>query len=200
MNGSKLRDENSPAKEESSFKSLPNDKILDSTKLKAFADDRMNFTQFLAHLSTTCSRGAFRITWYPSSVVCRASSTISLNISSQTTRPIWTKLGKNVPWVTLFKNCSRNFDLSINMALVNGGFLHYTDMKKFLKYILLRNRWSYFEIISQKCSLSDLSHKFLGQFRSVIKYGSGEWGLLSLYAMNIFFPKKSSSLKPLVRQ
>ena len=30
-----------------------------------------------------------------------------------------------------FKNCSQNFDLSINMALVNGGFLPYTDMKKF---------------------------------------------------------------------
>ena len=34
------------------------------------------------------------------------------------------------------------------MALVNGGFLHYTDMK-FLKN-LLRNRWSDFEIISQE--------------------------------------------------
>ena len=32
---------------------------------------------FLAHLSTTCSRGAFRITLCPSCVVCRASSTIS---------------------------------------------------------------------------------------------------------------------------
>ena len=42
----------------------------------------------------------------------------------------------NVPWVTLFKNCSQNFDPSLNMALVNGGFLHYTDMKKFLKTIL----------------------------------------------------------------
>ena len=28
---------------------------------------------------------------------------------------------RNVPWVTLFKNCWRNFDLSINMVLVNGG-------------------------------------------------------------------------------
>ena len=35
------------------------------------------------------------------------------------------------------------------MALGNGGFLHYTDMKKFLKN-LLRNRWSDFEIISQE--------------------------------------------------
>ena len=40
------------------------------------------------------------------------------------------------------------------MALVNGGFLHYTDMKKFIKN-LLRNRWSDFEKISQECSLGD---------------------------------------------
>ena len=45
------------------------------------------------------------------------------------------------------KNCSRNFDPSINMALVNGGFLHYMDMKKFLKN-LLQNCCSDFEIIS----------------------------------------------------
>ena len=39
-----------------------------------------------------------------------------------------------------FKYCSRNLDPSLNMALVNGGFLHHTDMKKFLKNLLLRNR------------------------------------------------------------
>ena len=36
------------------------------------------------------------------------------------------------------------------MALVNGGFLHYTDMKKFLKKLVLRKHWSDFEIISQE--------------------------------------------------
>ena len=57
---------------------------------------------FLAHLSTTCSRGAFRVVMCPS-------STISLNIfSSQTAGPIWTKLGRNVPWNVLFKICSQN--------------------------------------------------------------------------------------------
>ena len=42
------------------------------------------------------------------------------------------------------------------MALVNGGFLHYMDMKKFLKNFFLQNRLSDFEIISQECSLGDL--------------------------------------------
>ena len=41
------------------------------------------------------------------------------------------------------------------MALVIGGFLHYTDMRKSLKNLRLRKRWSDIEIISQKCSLGD---------------------------------------------
>ena len=64
-------------------------------------------------------------------------------------------LNANVPYVTLFKKCSQNFDPSINMALVNGGFLPYTDMKKFIKNLLLRNCYSDFEIISQECLLGD---------------------------------------------
>ena len=44
------------------------------------------------------------------------------------------------------------------MALVNGGFLHYTDMKKFLKNLLLRNCWSDFEIISQESGF-DISRR-----------------------------------------
>ena len=51
-----------------------------------------------------------------------------------------------------FQKLLQNFDPSINMALVNGGFSHYRDMKKFLKKILLRNCLSDFEIISQECS------------------------------------------------
>ena len=70
---------------------------------------------------------------------------------------------RNVLWVTLFKNCLQNFDLSINMALVNGGFLHYMDMKKFLKN-LLRNHWSDFEIISQECSFGDPFQKLFAKF------------------------------------
>ena len=63
-----------------------------------------------------------------------------------------------------FQKCSRNFDPSINMALVNGGFSHCTDIKKFLKNLLLRNCWSDFEIISQEYSLSDLFQKLLAKF------------------------------------
>ena len=44
------------------------------------------------------------------------------------------------------------------MALVNGGFLHYTDMKKFLKNRVLINGWSDFEIISQESGF-DISRR-----------------------------------------
>ena len=84
------------------------------------------------------------------------------------------------------------------MAVVNGGFLHYTGMKKFLKNLLLRNCWSDFEIISQECSLGDPFKKYLRNFDPSINMGSGEWGLLALYGHEEEILKKSSSLKPLV--
>ena len=80
------------------------------------------------------------------------------------------------------------------MALVNEGFLHYRDMKKSLKNLLLRNCWSDFEIISRECSLGDPFQKLFAKFLSVYKYGSGEWGLFTLYRLDeilikLFSPK-----------
>ena len=85
------------------------------------------------------------------------------------------------------------------MALVNGGFLHYRDMKKFFKKnIFLRNCWSDFEIISQECSLGDPFQKLFAKFRSVEKHDSGKWGLLALNRHEDIL-KKYSSPKLLVR-
>ena len=78
-----------------------------------------------------------------------------------------------------FQNSFGNFDPSKNVALVNGGYLHYTEMKEFLKNLLLWNRWSDFEIISQSCSLGDPFQKLFAKFWLVKKHGSGEWGLLA---------------------
>ena len=75
--------------------------------------------------------------------------------------------------MTVFKISLWNYDLSINMALVNEGYLHYTDMKKFSKIPFLWNRLSDFEIISQKCSLCDPSQELLAKFWLVYKRGSG---------------------------
>ena len=44
------------------------------------------------------------------------------------------------------------------MALMNGGFLLCTDMKKFLKNLVLRNRWADFEIILQESGF-DISRR-----------------------------------------
>ena len=52
--------------------------------------------------------------------------------------------------------------------------------KQFFKNILLWNSWSYFEIISQECSLGDPFQKLFVKFLSIHKHGSGEWGLLAL--------------------
>ena len=79
-----------------------------------------------------------------------------------------------------FQKCSRNFDPPKNMAVVNGGFLHYRDMKKILKNLLLQNCRSDFEIISQECSYGDPFQKLFMKFWSIHKHGSGEWGLLAL--------------------
>ena len=84
------------------------------------------------------------------------------------------------------------------MALVNGGFLHYMDMKKFLKNFFLQNSSSDFEIISQECSLGDPFQTLSAKFCSVYRYGSGEWGLFALYRHKEIL-KKSCCQKPLIR-
>ena len=56
------------------------------------------------------------------------------------------------------------------MALWNGGFLHYTDIKKFLKNYLLRNHGSDFEIISQKSGF-DISRHPNCRIQAVIAKG-----------------------------
>ena len=51
------------------------------------------------------------------------------------------------------------------MALANGAYIHYMDMKKLFKKKKKSspNRWLDFEIISKKCSLNDISEKLLAK-------------------------------------
>ena len=65
------------------------------------------------------------------------------------------------------------------MALVNVGFLHYTDMKKFLKNLLSRNRWSDFELILQESGF-DISGRPDCLIRAVIATGKLPSPFLSL--------------------
>ena len=72
------------------------------------------------------------------------------------------------------------------MALVNGGFLHYMDMKKFLKNLLLRNRWSDFPW--QECFLGGPLQKWFTEFDSIKNSGchGNETEFLS-NSLKIFF-------------
>ena len=72
------------------------------------------------------------------------------------------------------------------MALVNGGFLHDMDMKKFLKNLLLQNRLSDFEIISQECSLGDPFQKLFAKFDLSINMALVKAGFLHYTDMKKF--------------
>ena len=141
----------------------------------------------------TCGSGE----WGATCTIQKSRNSLKI-FSSETAGRILELFHRYVPWVTLFKNCSWNFDPSKNVALVNGGYLHYTEIKEFFKNLLLWNRWSDFEIISQGCSLGDPFQNSFVKFWSIKKCGPGEWGLLALYR-NEGILKKSSSLKLLVR-
>ena len=76
------------------------------------------------------------------------------------------------------------------MALVNGGFLHCTDMKKFLENRLIRNHWSNFEILLQESGFDISKHpdclicsgrNFYGQAAFTICEPSGQVKFLVHY-------------------
>ena len=78
------------------------------------------------------------------------------------------------------------------MPVVIGGFLHYTDMKKFLKNLLLRKRWSDFEIVSQEWCLGDLFQKLFDPSINIALVNAG-----CVHSTEIL--KKSFSPKLLIR-
>ena len=82
----------------------------------------------------------------------------------------WNQRNKDVEF-----NCGENDSCERSRAVMALLF------KQFFKNLLLWNPCSYFEIISQKCSLGDPFQKLVAKFQSVQKHGSGEWGLLALY-------------------
>ena len=59
--------------------------------------------------------------------------------------------------------------------------------KEFFKNLLLRNRWSDFEIISQACSLCDLFQKFFMKFDSSKNMAAGGWGEVGLFSLLVRF-------------
>ena len=85
--------------------------------------------------------------------------------------PIGTKPGRNVSWVTLLKIFFTKFLSVLKHGAGEWGFLHYTDMKKFLKNLLLRNRRSDFEIILQESGF-DINRRPDCLIRAIIATGN----------------------------
>ena len=97
----------------------------------------------------------------------------------------------------LLQDCSSHLDSSINMATRGWGlFSLYICIENF-KNLLIRNHWTDFHIILQKCFFGDPLPRLLKPFGFVKKHGcQGGRGLVSLY-IYIENLKKSSYQKPL---
>ena len=81
----------------------------------------------------------------------------------------------------LYQDCSRHLDSSKNMAARGRGlFSPYIYIENF-KNLLVRNHWTDFNIILQKCSFGDPLPRLFKPFGFVKKHGrQGVRGLFSL--------------------
>ena len=78
---------------------------------------------------------------------------------------------RNVPLVILYQDCSGHLDSSKNMAARGRGlFSLYIYIENF-KNLLVRNHWTDFNIILQKCFFSDPLPRFFKPFGFVKKHG-----------------------------
>ena len=81
----------------------------------------------------------------------------------------------------LYQDCSSHLDSSKNMdARGRGLFSLYIYIENF-KNLLVRNHWTDFHIILQKCSFGDPLPRLFNRFRFVEKHGRQGRGLFSLY-------------------
>ena len=98
----------------------------------------------------------------------------------------------------LYQDCSGHLDSSKNMAARGRGlFSLYIYIENF-KNLLVRNHWTDFNIILQKCSFSDPLPRLFKPFGFVKNMAARGRGLISLYIYIENF-KKSSCQKPLDR-
>ena len=81
----------------------------------------------------------------------------------------------------LYQDCSSHSDSSKNMAARGRGlFSLYIYIENF-KNLLVRNHWTDFNIILQKCSFGDPLSRLFEPFGFVKKHGRQRRGLFSLY-------------------
>ena len=80
-----------------------------------------------------------------------------------------------------YQDCSSHLDSSKNMSARGRGlFSLYIYIENF-KTLLVRNHWTHFNIILQKCSFGDPLPRLFKPFGFVKKHGCQGRGLFSLY-------------------
>ena len=95
--------------------------------------------------------------------------------------PISISFCRNVPLVILYQDCSSHLDSSKNMAARGRGlFSLYICIENF-KNLLVRNHWTDFHIILQKCSLLILLQDCSSHLDSLINMAARGRGLFSPY-------------------
>ena len=105
---------------------------------------------------------------------------------------------RNVPFVSLYQDCSGRHDSSKNVAAWGRGlFSLYIYIENF-KNLLVRNHWTDFNIILQKCSFGNPLPRLFKPFGFVKKHGPQGAGLIfPIYLYRKL--QKSSCQKPLDR-
>ena len=81
----------------------------------------------------------------------------------------------------LYQDCSRHLDSSKNMAARGRGLFSLYIYKENFKNLLVRNHWTIFNIILQKCSFGGPLPRLFKPFGFVKKHGRQGAGLFSLY-------------------
>ena len=106
---------------------------------------------------------------------------------SETTGPLSIEFCRNVPLVILYQDCSSHLDSSKNMAARGRGlFSLYIYIENF-KNLLVRNHWTDFYIILQKCSCGDPLPRLFKPFGFVKKHDCQRAGLIfSIYLYRNF--------------
>ena len=96
----------------------------------------------------------------------------------------------------LYQDCSSHLDLSKNMAARERGLFSLYIYIENLKNLLVRNHWTDFHIILQKCSFGDSLPRLFKPFGFVKKHGrQGAGFIFPIYLYRKL--KKSSCQKPL---
>ena len=78
---------------------------------------------------------------------------------------------RNVPLVILYQDCSSHLDLSKNMAARGRGLFPLCIYIENFKNLLVRNHWTDFNVILQKCSFGDPLPRLFKPFGFVKKHG-----------------------------